>query len=182
MDHSANVCVCMCVCIYVRDENGNVCNSPTDQGRTWHRHFSKVYNVPTSYEPATVATIEQQEVCEDLADPPTLEELRQAVRRLRNGKAAGGSGILPELLKAGGDGLMMALLDLVQTVWNAERVPQEWGDCQLVPIPKKGNLSSCDNWRGIALLEVVGWPSTRLLYGPSIVQYSHVGSIPAVAA
>ena len=26
----------------------------------------------------------------------------------------------------------------------------------LIPIPKKGDLSMCDNWRGIALLDVVG--------------------------
>ena len=26
----------------------------------------------------------------------------------------------------------------------------------LVPVPKKGDLSLCDNWRGISLLDVVG--------------------------
>ena len=26
----------------------------------------------------------------------------------------------------------------------------------IVPVPKKGNLQSCDNWRGISLLDVVG--------------------------
>ena len=28
-------------------------------------------------------------------------------------------------------------------------------DAIIIPIPKKGNLQSCDDWRGIALLEVV---------------------------
>ena len=32
-----------------------------------------------------------------------------------------------------------------------------------MPIPKKGDLSVCDNWRGIALLEVVGKMVARLL-------------------
>ena len=36
------------------------------------------------------------------------------------------------------------------------RVPQEWVDAITVPIPKKGNLHCCDNWRGIALLDVAG--------------------------
>ena len=31
------------------------------------------------------------------------------------------------------------------------RVSREWADATLIPIPKKGNLSLCDNWRGIAL-------------------------------
>ena len=32
----------------------------------------------------------------------------------------------------------------------------QWRDASLVPVPKKGDLSSCDNWRGISLLDVVG--------------------------
>jgi len=35
-------------------------------------------------------------------------------------------------------------------------VPTDWSDAVLVPIPKKGDLSQCDNCRGIALLDVVG--------------------------
>ena len=48
------------------------------------------------------------------------------------------------------------LLDLTCTVWDERQVPREWADAILVPIPKKGNLSSCDSWLGIALLDVVG--------------------------
>ncbi len=33
--------------------------------------------------------------------------------------------------------------------------PADWSDAVLVPIPKKGDLTQCDNWRGIALLDVV---------------------------
>eukprot|EP00117_Sycon_ciliatum_P050049 scpid69812/ scgid35385/ LINE-1 reverse transcriptase homolog len=66
------------------------------------------------------------------------------------------SDILPEMVKGGGPALIGALLDLVCTVWESEAVPQEWVCSNLVPIPKKGNLAKCDNWRGIALLEVVG--------------------------
>ena len=33
---------------------------------------------------------------------------------------------------------------------------QEWLNATLIPIPKKGYLLECDNWVGIALLDVVG--------------------------
>ena len=33
----------------------------------------------------------------------------------------------------------------------------------LIPVPKKGNLKKCDNWRGIALLDVVGKMVARIL-------------------
>ena len=41
-------------------------------------------------------------------------------------------------------------------VWRECKDPADWCDAVLVPIPKKGDLSSCDKWRGIALLDVVG--------------------------
>ena len=48
------------------------------------------------------------------------------------------------------------MLDLVQTSWREKRVPKDWSDAVLVPIPKKGDMQKCDNWRGIALFDVVG--------------------------
>ena len=48
-------------------------------------------------------------------------------------------------------------------MWRERRVPSDWYDAVLVPIPKKGDLSKCDNWRGIALLDVVGKVVARVL-------------------
>jgi len=39
------------------------------------------------------------------------------------------------------------LTDLLRTVWKEEQVSQEWVDAISIPIPKKGNLKCCDNWR-----------------------------------
>ena len=48
-------------------------------------------------------------------------------------------------------------------MWRERRVPSDWCDAVLVPIPKKGDLTKCDNWRGIALLDVVGKVVARVL-------------------
>ena len=32
---------------------------------------------------------------------------------------------------------------------------QDWKDTEIVPIPKKGDIRNCDNWKGISLLEVI---------------------------
>ena len=44
-------------------------------------------------------------------------------------------------------------------------VPSKWQDATLVPIPKKGDLSFCGNWRarGISLLDVVGKVFTMVI-------------------
>ena len=42
-------------------------------------------------------------------------------------------------------------------------MPKDWSDAILVPIPKKGDLSKYDNWRSIALLDVVGKVVARII-------------------
>lgn len=45
-------------------------------------------------------------------------------------------------------------MQLFQQVWEEGSAPSEWKDALIVPIPKKGDLSLCDNWHGISLLDV----------------------------
>jgi len=42
----------------------------------------------------------------------------------------------------------------MEAAWR-EEVLKEWKDAVIVPVPKKGNLQSCNYWRGISLLDVV---------------------------
>ena len=35
-------------------------------------------------------------------------------------------------------------------------MPKEWYDALLIPVPKKWDLTKCDNWRGISLLDIIG--------------------------
>ena len=104
----------------------------------------------------------QREVSEALGTIPEMKDIEKALGKLKNGKAAGKSNILPEMLKVGErkEDFLGMLTDLVSTVWKERR---EWLDAILIPIPKKGNLQSCDNWRGIALLDVVGKLLARIV-------------------
>ena len=51
----------------------------------------------------------------------------------------------------------------MQEVWEEGSVVADWKDAEIVPIPKKGTLKRCDNWRGISLLDVVGKVFARVL-------------------
>ena len=84
--------------------------------------------------------------------------IEQLGRLRKSGKAAGKSGILPEMIKTAccDTYVFRTLLNLVHLIWKEGVVPQEWVDAVLVPISKKRNLKSCDNWKGIVLLDVVG--------------------------
>ena len=62
------------------------------------------------------------------------------------------------MLKASGrvEEFTAMIADHIQRIWEERRVPKEWVNSILIPIPKEGNLRSWDNWHGISLLEVMG--------------------------
>jgi hypothetical protein len=43
------------------------------------------------------------------------------------------------------------LYPLLEKIWKEEKIPKEW-EGLIIKIPKKGDLSNCNNWRGITLL------------------------------
>ena len=47
-----------------------------------------------------------------------------------------------------------ALHHIINRIWNEEQIPDDWRKGLLVKLPKKGDLSICDNWRGITLLSI----------------------------
>ena len=63
---------------------------------------------------------------------------------------------LLELILCDGPVLHHRLLVLLEAIWMAGVVVTDWKDAEIVPIPKKGDLRYCSNWRGISLLDVVG--------------------------
>ena len=62
-----------------------------------------------------------------------------------------------------GEKFLELLMELVEDVWNECKGPTNCCDAVLVTIPKKGDLTMCDNWRRIAFLDVVGKVVARVL-------------------
>jgi len=85
------------------------------------------------------------DVRSELADVPSLDEIRNALSLIAGSKAGGINGILPEMVKFCSDESLLYLFDLFTSIWDSGSVPQEWRNGFLVPVPKKGDLSSCDN-------------------------------------
>ena len=99
----------------------------------------------------------------ELSELPDRDEILRALGKLTLGRAGGLNRLLPDVLKCCGGSLLDYILTLFQTVWEEKCVHSEQRDALLVPVPKKGDLSSCDNWRGISLLDVMGKLFARML-------------------
>ncbi|VDP62403.1 unnamed protein product [Schistosoma mattheei] len=57
----------------------------------------------------------------------------------------------------------MALATCSNKIWDEEQVPTDWKEGLLIKIPKKGDLSKCDNYSGITLLSIPGKVFNRVL-------------------
>ena len=147
----------------LRDEKGNIIGSVEGRKRRWQAYYEGLLN--------PVCAIDLQRafsglgpVAEDKPEPePSLSEIENAIKKLKNNKAAGVDEIHAEALKAGGETLARWIHRLIERIWKEESVPEDWRKSIIVPLFKKGDKSICDNWRGISLLSVVGKVLTHII-------------------
>ena len=122
----------------------------------WTEHFSQLLN-PSTFSCST--RLDPEEAAESLPidlSPIRFEEVLEAVRRLKNGKASGPNNISCEMLKAH-KGIVEWLWDIIDKCWSTEVLPDDWKVAEIVPLYKsKGKRSECSNHRGISLLSVPG--------------------------
>ena len=135
----------------VKDKNGKILTAERDVIDRWRRHFEEVLNRP---EPELAANPEPGEDLEINSDPPTEREVRNAIQNLKLNKSPGGDQITAEMLLADIDTAVKVLTDLLNKIWRKERLPEDWTKGIIIKLPKKGDLSICDNWRGIMLLSI----------------------------
>ena len=139
----------------VNDKNGNALTSSEDRKKRWREHFMEVLNREEPADPINEGDCEQQDIADIDTGPVSKVEIRKAIKSLKNGKAPGEDMITAELLKADLEFTTGRVKELVDTIWNLEKVPRKWKRGLIVKIPKKGNLKECKNWRGVTLLPVV---------------------------
>ena len=83
--------------------------------------------------------------------------ITRAIRRSKNGRAAGADGITAEFLKGAEKPISEALHKVITNVWSTGRVPAEWKEGIIVSLYKgKESLSECSSYRPISLLSVWG--------------------------
>ena len=86
-------------------------------------------------------------------EPDILEcEVKWALGSITMNKASGADGIPIELFQILKDDKVKVLHSICQQVWKTQQWPQDWKRSVFIPIPKKGNVKECSNYRTIALI------------------------------
>ena len=86
-------------------------------------------------------------------EPDILEcEVKWALGSITTNKASGGDGIPVELFQILKDDAVQVLHSICQHIWKTQQWSQDWKRSVFIPIPKKGNVKECSNYRTIALI------------------------------
>ena len=136
----------------IKSKNGSILTSDKEQEKRWMEHFKEVFNQPPPVEQIEIE--ENDEITEISAEKPSRNEIRTAVLSLKKNKAPGTDSVQAELIQADPEIAATVFGDLFDDIWEKEAIPQEWKKGMITKLPKKGDLGSCDNWRGITLLSI----------------------------
>ena len=117
--------------------------------KRWKEYFEKLMNEENNKDPRT----EQSEVVNEEVNCVSREEVKNALRRIKKGKAVGPDELPVEVWKCMGKMGIEFLTRLYNRPLMGERMPEEWRRSVLIPIYKnKGDAQCCGNYRGIKLM------------------------------
>jgi hypothetical protein len=80
---------------------------------------------------------------------PSAFEIEMAIEELKIHKSPSTNKIPAELLKAGGRTIHCEIHTLTDSIWNKEKLSEEWKESIIVPIYKKDDRTDCVNYKAI---------------------------------
>jgi len=96
---------------------------------------------------------EYHQAYSDIDEPtPTLNEVENAIQKLKENKAPGIDLIQTELIKKASPDFVERMYQLIKKFWTTETIPDDWNWSIICPIHRKRDVMICSNYRGISLL------------------------------
>jgi hypothetical protein len=74
---------------------------------------------------------------------PTLDEVENAIQKLKDNKAPRIHLIQVELIKKASPHFVECMYQLITKIWTTETMPEDWNWSIICPIHKKGDMTVC---------------------------------------
>ena len=131
----------------------------TISASTWQQYFKTLLNkkIPEEHSKRNIKDILDISPWKHKSFNPmidsriTIDEMKEALYKLKNNKSAGPDNILSEYLRIFGESFGNILLKLIRALFARHLYPPQWNTNYLRPIYKKGNVDDPDNYRGLAV-------------------------------
>ena len=115
----------------------------------WTEYCQELYNHPINPD---INVLQRNSIDQDDDLPILKDEVINAIKSLNDGKSPRNDNISSELLKHGGNAIVNVFTELCQKSWSMKKWPEQWTTSLVIPIPKKGNLRKCENYRTLSLI------------------------------
>ena len=135
----------------VKNDKGQLAFSDEDKLLVWNKHYQTLLNEEFPWD---ATHLDQDSPKEGPPPRLTKEQVQNALKKMKDGKAAGGSGIVAEMIKASGEKGLEAITDLFNNIIQGNTIPSDWDKSIIKNCFKgKGDAMVCGNYRGLKLLE-----------------------------
>ena len=134
----------------LRNEHGVICENDKDTSETLNAAFQSV-SVKEEVDWDQSAVTNNNYEGDIAEDKVTKEEVREAIKALKNGKAFGPDGIPNEIIMMCEEELLEPICIVFNKSLNEGSIPEMWRCGNVVPILKKGNKEDPLNYRPVSL-------------------------------
>ncbi|KAM3202500.1 hypothetical protein P3L10_030124 [Capsicum annuum] len=138
----------------IKGEDGRVLVEDGHIKKRWQSYFHRLLN-DEGDRAIVLGELEHSGECRDFSYCRRfkVDEVRQAVRRMRRGRATGPDEIPVEFWKFVGEAGVRWLTALFNEIFRTAKMPEAWRWGTTIPLYKnKGDIQCCNNYRGIKLL------------------------------
>lgn len=144
--------------INIKDKDGKIITDEDKIMERWRQHFSELTKTNT-------VILEEEDDINDKQEIELIkkEEMLEAIRKLKLGKASGRDNIQPEMIKYMGEEGTKKLTEIMNEAIKSKKVPKEWNSGIILPIYKNGDKRECNNYRGITLSSIPGKILARIM-------------------
>ena len=133
---------------FIKDDNGTVLTKDSEITHRWRNFFQEITTKENPYK------IGEEDITQGPLDDINELEIKDIIKGIKNGKAAGPSGLAGELIKASEEIGVNVMTNICRELFKGEIIPYDWKNSFTIPIYKgKGENLVCQNYRGIRLLE-----------------------------
>ncbi|XP_016452477.1 uncharacterized protein LOC107777029 [Nicotiana tabacum] len=138
----------------IKDEEGRVLMEHAQIRRRWQTYFHKLLNEEGDRD-IVLGDLEHSEICRDFGYCRRIrvEEVESSLSKMHRGRATELDEIPVEFWKNVGRADLEWLTRLFNIIIRTKRMLDEWRWSTMIPLYKnKGDIQSCNNYRGIKLL------------------------------
>ena len=120
-------------------------NSSNTDINNWYDHFKVLFaNNDTDDIVQDASQFDNSEESDHFLNEEITElEVQKAIKKLKCGKACGLDGITAEMLKAGGQDVVLFLTRMFNVLFEKGIYPQDWAKAIVIPIHKKRKHRTC---------------------------------------